>query len=104
MSNYSLYHSPHWKKVRARVLRRDKYKCRECLRYGRTSEAATVHHITPVEDLPALVFEAWNLLSLCGECHNRMHDRNTGALTERGKWWRDKRPPSPDRKIENEND
>ena len=34
-----------WDKLRARILKRDKYLCQECLRSGRATEAKTVDHI-----------------------------------------------------------
>lgn len=94
LGNYGLYHSRRWAKKRVQALRRDGYRCRECARFGRTTGAATVHHIHPVEAAPQLALEMWNLLSLCDQCHNRMHDRKTGALTARGLWWRERTPPT----------
>lgn len=38
------YKSKKWKQFRKRILRRDKYICRECNRYGKTTGANTVHH------------------------------------------------------------
>ena len=45
-----------WKKIRAKVLRRDEYLCRECKRYGKTTLANTVHHIKPASKYPELRF------------------------------------------------
>lgn len=95
MKGGDIYHSDRWKRKRAQILRRDKYRCRECARYGRTMGAATVHHMHTVEDAPQYAFASWNLLSLCTACHNKMHDRTTRALTARGLWWRDRAPPPP---------
>lgn len=47
-------------------------------------EANTVHHVFPRDEFPEYQWEAWNLVSLSGEAHDRMHDRVTGALTEAG--------------------
>lgn len=80
----SFYKSPRWERVRARVLRRDEYLCRECSRYGRRSTATTVHHIRPREQYPELEYEADNLLSLCTQCHNAMHNRDGDTLSARG--------------------
>lgn len=46
--------------------------------------AAHVHHIFPFEDYPQYALERWNLISLCQQCHNRMHDRDTHQITEEG--------------------
>lgn len=83
------YHSRTWRKIRAAVLRRDEYLCQECRRFGKSAEANTVHHILPAEDCAgkheSFKFDSVNLISLCGGCHNAMHDRDTGELTAAGK-------------------
>ena len=82
------YKTGRWERLRARVLRRDGYRCREAARYGKVVEATTVHHVWPVEDYPEWAWEAWNLIALSTQAHNAMHDRATGKLTERGESWR----------------
>lgn len=78
------YKSTRWKKLRQRILRRDGYMCQLSKRTGRMVEASTVHHIFPRETFPEFQYEAWNLVSLCGEQHNRLHDRDTDQLTAEG--------------------
>lgn len=79
------YKTKRWEKKRAAVLRRDGYMCRISKRYGKRREASTVHHIFPAEYFPEYIWESWNLISLCADEHNRMHDRKTHELTEYGK-------------------
>ena len=90
------YLTPKWQRKRAAILRRDKYQCQECKRYGRMREAKTVHHIKHLEDHPELAYEDSNLISLCHACHNKAHPEkgsqgtrkysNTGnAYGERGR-------------------
>lgn len=58
--------SPAWERQRARVLRRDRHRCRDC---GR--RATDVHHqwyASPLEDTPD-----YGLLSLCEGCHRQSH-------------------------------
>lgn len=75
------YVSAKWKSKRAAILRRDKYLCQECKRYGRTREAQTVHHIKHLEDNPELAFEDSNLISLCFACHNKVHpEKGAGGV------------------------
>jgi 5-methylcytosine-specific restriction endonuclease McrA len=83
----NFYKSPAWKRKRANILRRDGYMCRECKRYGKTTEATTVHHINPLENYPELKLVNENLLSLCGACHDKMHDRISNKLTTLGIEW-----------------
>lgn len=80
-----------WKEKRVKILKRDEYMCRECKRYGKTTEATTVHHIIPVNwcliYYVALALESINLISLCQQCHDKMHDRTSNKLTSLGLAW-----------------
>lgn len=89
------YKSKRWKKVRWTILARDRHRCRECGRYGLAVNATVVHHAYPADDFPEYVWETWNLVSLCAGCHNAMHDRDSGALTELGLAWRRRVSPLP---------
>nr|WP_275887245.1 HNH endonuclease [Lysinibacillus fusiformis] len=75
------------------MLKRDQYECRECKRYGRNRIANTVHHCNPLETYPELSLISWNLVSLCGKCHDAMHDRTNDTLTVLGEYWREKVTP-----------
>lgn len=86
----NFYKTRQWKRKRESILRRDEYLCQECKRYGRKKEATTVHHINPLKDRPDLRLTSWNLLSLCGKCHENMHDRLTDELTDLGMQWVDR--------------
>lgn len=87
------YKSPRWKKLRERVLRRDRYRCRENARYGRIVEANTVHHVWPAEQYPEYAWCEWNLISLSAKAHNAMHNRETDELTKLGELWKKRIPP-----------
>ncbi|NOU63168.1 HNH endonuclease [Paenibacillus sp. LMG 31461] len=91
----NFYKTSKWKAKRLKVLRRDEYRCRDCIRYGKTTEATTAHHVNPLESRPELALASWNLISLCTKCHDKMHDRVTGQLTTAGLYWKEKIiPPS----------
>lgn len=87
----SFYKTTGWKDKREKILRRDNYLCQECKRYGRTTAASTVHHIIPLNWCllfnKALALFSINLVSLCDQCHNKMHDRETNRLTALGLEW-----------------
>lgn len=70
--------------AREKALKRDKYKCRRCKRFGKNVSADTTHHIYPVEFYPEWKFSLWNLISLCSACHNKMHNRDSHELTAEG--------------------
>lgn len=80
----NFYTSAKWLRKRAKILRRDKYLCVECRRYGRTDRngnpirADTVHHIKHRSAYPELSLTDDNLVSLCESCHNKMHPERAG--------------------------
>lgn len=67
------YGSEKWKRLRLKILRRDKYQCRICSRYGRIREATEVHHIIHSDERPDLAYDPSNLISLCHSCHEKQH-------------------------------
>ena len=79
-----MYKTRRWDRLRRAVLARDGYLCQESIRYGKNKLATTVHHIFPRDTYPQYQWEDWNLISLSADVHNEMHDRTTGALTEKG--------------------
>lgn len=90
------YKCKRWQRLRRTALSRDRQLCQECRRYGRQTQATTAHHAYPAEECPELAWELWNLVSLCGEHHNAMHDRDTRQLTALGRQWQQRvHPPSP---------
>ena len=78
------YKSKRWEHLRKVILRRDKYMCQECKRYGKAREGNHVHHIFPAEHYDEYIYEPWNLITLCQACHNRMHDREGHELSAEG--------------------
>ena len=84
MSEFS-YDSRKWDHVKSLTLRRDGYQCQLSKRYGKAAQAEVVHHIYPVEDYPEYAYCLWNLISLTRAEHNKLHDRKTNILTEKGK-------------------
>ena len=73
-----------WQKIRAAILKRDKYRSQLAYRYGRIAQADTVHHILPVEYFPEFMYAPWNLISITMKEHNELHDRTTHQLTDKG--------------------
>ena len=73
-----IHKSMRWKKKREQILRRDKYMCQDCKRYGKRVDATEVHHIKHVDEYPELAFDSSNLISLCAACHNKRHPEKGG--------------------------
>lgn len=81
-----------WKRKASVIKKRDDYLCQVCKRNNKTTEGTHVHHISPVETNPDLAMENNNLITLCNDCHEKMHNRTTGQLTKLGyllKKWKD---------------
>lgn len=79
------YKTNRWEHKRSMVLRRDGYICQVCkVEKKKAVQAKVVHHIFPREDYPQFAFENWNLISLCSQCHDEMHNRFNDKLSKKG--------------------
>lgn len=78
MTEKDFIDSKAWRKKRVYILRRDKYQCQYCKRYGKRTEATEVHHIKHYADYPELGLADSNLVSLCHACHNKQHPEKGG--------------------------
>lgn len=58
-----------WALKKSEVLRRDKFYCQICCE----SNSLEVHHILPKSTHPELTFDDENLITICKECHKKMH-------------------------------
>lgn len=72
------YETTAWRKKRQLILKRDGYQCQLCKRYGRIKQANTVHHIKELLEYPELALDNDNLISVCAECHNKLHPEKGG--------------------------
>ncbi|WP_186578053.1 HNH endonuclease [Aquibacillus kalidii] len=91
MANF--YRTKQWKRKRSNILKRDEYQCRECKRYGKVTTATIAHHCYPLDKYPEYKLDSRTLISLCGTCHNQMHDRITDELTDKGLKWMERISP-----------
>ena len=74
-----IYNSREWKELRIQKLRANPL-CERCEQQGFVRSAHSVHHITPIEtaatmgEMRRLAFNPANLMSLCDECHHKIHE------------------------------
>lgn len=74
-----MINSSKWRKLRHYQLEKHPL-CEMCLTYNIATPASVVHHIEPVEDVHNYVeqhkrmFNTNNLMSLCSQCHSRIHE------------------------------
>ena len=69
------YNSPEW-----RDLRNDKFAmaeglCELCRKKGIVRACREIHHIVPIEIDYSKRLDYANLIALCPDCHNLMHER-----------------------------
>ena len=63
-------HTPEYIRWRTEVFERDKYTCAIC---GQVGGELNAHHIRPFKDYPELRLSLNNGVTLCKECHKRVH-------------------------------
>lgn len=64
-----------WQKV-SKIMRRSQPLCIDCLKAGRVTPAAGVHHKQKLRDAPELAFDEENLEPLCAGCHAKKDKGN----------------------------
>lgn len=86
------YHSKYFRQVKREVLREQHYECQRCKEHGKLTivketkkRSGVVHHVKYVREHPELALSKYyidnkgikqkNLLALCNECHEIVHDR-----------------------------
>ncbi len=77
------YHRRRHREWREKVLRRAKYLCEECARYGRTTPATVAHHIKHADEFPELRYSLDNGRALCAACHNKYHPEKAQKANSR---------------------
>lgn len=89
------YKSAKWLHKREQILKRDHYECQICRERIRNADesgtelpvqdrrirrAVIVHHLRHLKDFPELALDDDNLISVCHECHDRLHERDADTL------------------------
>lgn len=74
-----IYNTTLWKRMRLSKLR-EQPLCEVCLLLGKSILAEHVHHkisfmeANDIYERDRLAFDSENLMSVCNECHNRIHN------------------------------
>ena len=82
------YHSKAWKNLKLEVFKDQHFECQECLKENKltiVTISSPCHHVNELKDKPELALsknyydelgqKKKNLLCLCFECHNKIHNR-----------------------------
>lgn len=75
MPNSNHYQKAKHREWREKVLRKAKYLCQRCKRYGKKVPATHAHHKKSVEEYPELAYVVENGEALCTACHNIVEPR-----------------------------
>lgn len=96
-ANYiKLINTARWKRLRLHKLQSQPL-CECCLSANKNTLATEVHHIVPVESvcsieqMELLMFDNNNLMSVCHECHARIHQEMFSHTKENVKKANEKR-------------
>jgi len=85
------YRTRTWKRIRNEVLEADRHECQRCKAKGFYSSANTVHHVQYIDKHPELGLsptyvyngqEHRNLISLCHQCHDEIHEHKAKTKTK----------------------
>jgi len=79
MPDNNYYKSARHLEWRERVLRKAKYLCEECKKYGKCVSATHAHHIVPISVDPSKATKLENGMALCTACHNKLEPRDKGS-------------------------
>lgn len=77
-----IYNTPNWKNLRKAKLQANPV-CELCLEKGIVKPTEEIHHIKPILsgideiEMMELAFDYDNLISLCKECHHKIHNNNS---------------------------
>lgn len=74
INNGNFYSWTPWRKLREKVIDRDNKECKVC---GIPYQKARlyVHHKKELKDYPHLALDMNNLITVCGNCHNEIHEK-----------------------------
>lgn len=79
-----------WARKRSYIMKRDHNECQYCKAKGSHRRARCVHHIVEIKDRPDLALDNDNLIALCHQCHDAIHNRTTDRFRQ------EKKKPEPE--------
>lgn len=80
------YASKEWQILRDYKYRLANGLCEKCLSQGIVKQGKEVHHIKPIETNWDMRLNIDNLVLLCRDCHNAIHDRQSDFQKFLDKW------------------
>ena len=71
------YNSAEWKNLRNQKFFDADGLCELCRKNGIIKESKEIHHIIPIEEDWSKRLDYDNLIALCSDCHNAIHNRQS---------------------------
>lgn len=71
LSYAEMLKDPRWQKRKTEILTRDNFTCQLC---GDTEKSLHVHHLRYIKGNKPWEYEDEDLITLCGDCHNKTHE------------------------------
>lgn len=71
----AFYTSKQWQRLRQQKFQDANGLCERCLKKGIVRAGKEVHHIVPIDKDWEKRLDYDNLILLCNDCHNEMHER-----------------------------
>ena len=72
----AMYAKSIWRELNKSIMKRDNYTCQHCGYYRKDNKRKLViHHIKSWAEYPELRFEPFNLITLCENCHRKVHSK-----------------------------
>lgn len=79
----SFYNSRAWRHLSHDVIRKHNNECYLCRKIGKVSIAIITHHVQELKKRPDLAYSIDNLIPLCFECHESIHQRGLYAVSKK---------------------
>lgn len=76
---YEFYNSKTWRRIAHKVIRAAHYECQLCKAEHKLSRATVAHHVKHLREFPELAYDERNLMPLCHDCHDKVHERGAYA-------------------------
>jgi len=70
ISDKTIYTKKRYINWRLKIFKRDRYTCQLC---GKTGGSLQAHHIISKYKYPSKIYEINNGITLCYNCHNKLH-------------------------------
>ena len=71
------YNSREWRDLRNYKFAMADGLCELCRKNGKVKAAREIHHIVPIEIDYSKRLDYDNLIALCSDCHNKIHNRQS---------------------------